>query len=195
MDTQTIFAGTLLAVLVLLVIFTWTRYPYAKYIAISRSDSENKYIAIKNIEVIDNRGNIKEVTGVEGKLQLTSGFANSTAAVAAAAGATGDILFNGINMGYVKDTDVAGSGSSIGPVIGFLQSANSTTGYIIFALGCSSKIARINIRSPDDEVSRINLQRVKVYLLDKDKNIIKGAEQIIPTSTTIPSTVHHISFV
>lgn len=197
MNTQTVFASTLLIVLVLVVMLTWKKFPSAKYIIISRSDGENKYIAISSLEVIDNKGGRREIVGIEGRSQLTDGFSNSAGALAAAAGATtgADIKFNGTNMGYVKDTGVPGSGVPIGPLIGFVPSAAGPSGYLIFSVGCTTKIARLNIRTPEDDTSRNNLQRVKVYLLDKDKHPVKGAEQIIPISSSIPQTIHHISFV
>lgn len=195
MDTRTVFASTLLVILILVIVFTWKTYPYAKYIVMSRTDGESKYIAVRDMEVIDNRGGRREIVAIEGKNQVVYGFSNQTGAVAAAAGAQGDITFNGRNMGYVKDTGGVGAGIAYGPVMAALSSVSSTTGYIIFTLGCPSKIARLNIKAPDDDLSRANLQRVKVYLLDSDKNLISGAEQVIPVSGTIASTTHHISFV
>lgn len=196
MNTQTVFASTLLIVLVLLIVFTWTKYPNAKYIVISRTDGEAKFIAIGSLEVIDNRGGRREIIGYEGKSQTIAGFANSTSAKTAAGQAAGDITFDGKKMGYVKDSAVAaGADPVIGPVIAFLPSIGNA-GYIIFSLGCSAKIARINLKSAEDDPSRNNMQRVKVVLLDKDKNPIKGAEQIIPVaSSSIPQTIHHINFV
>ena len=186
MNTQTIFAGTLLIVLVLLIVFTWTKYPNAKYIVLSRTDGESKFIAIGSIEVIDNRGGRREIIALDGKLQTPAGWSNSTSA----GSGTADITFDGKKMGYIKEGTTV-----IGPVVAFLSSANSA-GYIIFSLGCSAKIARINIKSAEDDVSRNNMQRVKVALLDKDKNPIKGAEQIIPVaSSSIPQSIHHINFV
>jgi len=196
MNTQTIFAGTLLIILVLIVVFTWTKYPNAKYIVISRSDSESKYIAVNNLEIIDHHGGNREIIALEGKLKYDTAFANTTAAKAAAGQAVGDIILNGKNLGYVKDANIAaGADPTIGPVIGFLPST-AANGYLLFSLGCSAKVAKINIKSPEDDISRNNMQRVKIVLLDKDKNPIKGAEQIIPVSSNaIPQTIHHISFV
>lgn len=194
MDTQTIFAGVLLIVLILIIFFTWTTYPNAKYIVLTRTDGESKYIAIKGIEVIDNHGARRDIIGLEGKNLVTSGFANSTSALAAIGGAPGDVLFNGRNMAYIKDTGIAATmGPTIGPLIAAVM--DNGVGYILFSLGCPAKIARINVYAVEDDISRTNLQRVKVYLLDKDKKPIEGAEQIIPTSSTIPQSIHHIRFV
>lgn len=192
MDTRTVFASALLIILILLIVITWKSYPYAKYIVLARADGESKYIAVNNLEVIDSRGGRHDIIAIEGKSQLTTG--SSSAAGALAATPTLDVTFNGRNMGYFKET-INSVATAVGPVIAALPGAAATSGYIIFTLGCPASIARINIKAVDDDTSRLYLQRVKVYLLDKDKNIIEGAEQIIPISGTIPSTMHHISFV
>lgn len=200
MDTETVFAGTFLIVMVLLIVLTWKNFPYAKFIVISRNDTDAKYVAIQDIEVIDNHGRKLDIISLEGKNQLITGFANATSAFTSiTSGATppvGDIRFDGKNLGYVKDNGFAASvGTPIGPLVGFIPGNVASGAYMIFSLGCSARIARVNIRAVNDDTSRLNLQQVKIYLLDKDKNIIKGAEQIIPMSGTIPQSTHHISFV
>lgn len=199
MDTETVFTSTLLVVLLFLIVFTWKRYPYAKYIVLARTDKDPKYIAVQSIEVIDNKGGRREIVGLEGSGQLVSGFSNTVAAKAAAGLSTSgiDVTFNGKTMGYFKDSGVAaGADPVIGPIIAVLPSNQTETGYMMFSLGCPAKIARLNIKSADDTRSQLNMQRIKVYLLDKDKQIINGAEQFIPSSSSaIPPAVHHISFV
>lgn len=195
MNAQTVFVGTFLIVLVLLIVFTWTKYPNARYIVLSRTDGDaTKYIAINDIEVIDNRGARKEIIGIEGKGIYTSGFANANSASQATAATVPDIKFDGNNAGYVRDSYAAANTPTIGPVVAFVPSSSALMGYLIFTLGCNSKIAKINIKSPEDDTSRVNLQRVKVYLLDKDKVPIKGAEQVIPFASAIPQSIHHIMF-
>lgn len=199
MDVQIVFAIVVLMFLFMIIVLTWNTYPYAKYIVMSRVDSENRYIAIQDIEVIDNKGVRKDIIGIEGKGNLISGFANTTSAINSdTTGNTapiGDIILNGKNMAYFKDFgSVSGKGKAIGPIIAAIPGNEVLNGHIMFSLGCSSKIARINIRAVDDEKSRINLQHVKVYLLNKDKHVIHDAEQIIPFSANIPVAIHHISF-
>lgn len=192
-DSQTIFAGVLLIILGILIIVTWNMYPVARYIVLSRTDGDTtKYIAVNSIEVIDQNGARREIIGIEGKGHYTNSWANTNSAVTGDLSPAGDVILNGKNMGYVKNTTT--DTTAIGPVIGFLPSVAAASGYLIFTLGCSAKISRINIKSPEDDISRINMQRVKVYLLNKDRNPIKGAEQIIPVAATIPQTTHHITF-
>lgn len=193
MDTQTIFMGTLVIVLLLVLVLIWPRYPIARYIVIARNDRDPKYIAIQDVEVIDNYGRRKDIVGIEGIDYYTTGFSNSAGALSSAPGATGDILFNGKNMGYVVDPSL--STLTVGPVTGFIPSTKTVTGYLVFVLSCPTRVSRINIRPADDDVSRVNVQHIKVYLLDKDKQVINGTEQVVPiTPSIIPPSLHHITY-
>lgn len=193
MDNQTILIGASIIILIGLLIYKWVKYPIAKYIVLSRTDGDTtKYIAINSIEIIDNYGNKREIVGIEGRGQYTNAWANTLSGSTEAISPSGDIVLNGKNLGYVKNspTDTL----AIGPVMAFLPSVSAASGYLIFTLGCSAKISRINIKSPEDEISKLAMQRVKVYLLDKDKNPVKGTEQIIPVAQLIPPSIHHITF-
>lgn len=190
MNVQTVYLVAILIVLLAIIIFSWRNYPVARFVVLSRADGDtSKYIAINSLEVIDCNGSRREIIGVESRNGLPKGFVSANAATTAAANAVGDVVFDGKAQGFYKD-----NGNVFGPIIAVLPSSDAATGYLLFSLGCPAKIARINIKPPEDDRSRNNIQRVKVILLDKDRKVINGAEQIIPVSNSIPQAIHHISF-
>lgn len=196
MDVRTVIIVVIIIIIILVIVITISGSKYAQYVVVARNDGASKYIAIQDIDIIDSKGNSQLIEGFEGKGMWTTGFANSTSALAAAGGAAGDITFDGRKLAYVKDSGVAAAGTpTIGPVVSFLPSTAAASGYLIFQLGCPVKISRVNIRPPDDDTARSNMQFVKVFLLDKDRISIGNAEHVIPaTSSNIPRIIYHISF-
>jgi hypothetical protein len=184
----------LIIFLILIIILLLDDIPYAKYILIQRADGDNKYIAIKDIEVINTRGSRVDINGITGKGLIQKGYLNSAAALEVEY--EPDVLLDGKTRAYVNDTVLLTSPSSntaIGPVIAAISTDNSEYGHIMFNLGCASKIARINISVPDDDRSRINIQGVKLTLLDKNRRPIIGASGMTKNSS-IPHEIHSFSF-
>ncbi len=200
MNARLIIPVVIIVIIIILMVTTWKTAPHAKYIAISRSDGENKYIAIDNVDVFTTNGSKQDIVSIGGKSQTVGAFSNKNSADAATTATAGnDVFLNGTNKGYIKDTTsvsptVTYGTGSIGPVVAFIPSAYAATGYIELSLGCSVPISCIEIKVPDDLTSKTNIQKVRIVLLDEDKNVIKGSEQIIPVSDRYMNTLHKIHF-
>lgn len=179
----------LLITLCVVVAITWSSYPIARYIKISRADSDAKYVAIGDIEVFDSNGNRAEFSTLEGFSAELSGPARTTAAAAA------DyipFINNGVvSKGYMRETTT--SATFVGPCMGGIFSDTTSKGYLIYVLSCKVKIAKINIRAVETDTAKSNLQNVKVVLLDNDRNPIAGSDKITPYMS-LPRSVHHFTY-
>lgn len=202
MDTRIVFAGAVFIIVLLIVIITWTTYPVAMYVKLVRGDGQSKFIAVQDIEVFDNNHNKREIASVTGG--VTKLWGDDTTAKAANTDTlftTGPIVVDGTTKGYTLDMAASATvpslvdNNSVGPVVAFLTSSNATTGSLVFKLSCPGKISQVNIRSTDNNTAMKNMQGVKVLLLDKNKDLIKGAEQLIPFTISTPNSVHKIKFV
>ena len=166
---------------------TWTACPSARYVMVSRSDGEAKYIAIRDIEIVDSRGSKVEIQSIEGNGKVANGAYDTTTAET--------VPFTGSNRLYFTDKTVPPSSAAnkVGPVIAAVTSESASTGFITFVLPCETGISKISIKTVDTPEGRTNMQRVKIVLLDKDKNPIVGCEKVLPT-VSIPKNVHHITY-
>lgn len=174
----------ILIVLCLTVVMTWTTYPMAKYVMISRSDGENRFIAIGGIEAFTPHGQRIEFVGLEGAGFVPSGTYDD-------ASSNTLINFDGKKHLYF---DYDGSGSKVGPCIAGINNANAATGYIVFPFSCPSRVAKLSIHAAENDLAKHNLQRIKIMLLDKDRNPIINSEKVTPT-LAMARSVHHILYV
>lgn len=188
-NTATIFLVVILVIL--LFILMSDSLPHAKYVLIQRADGENKYVALKDIEIINSQGTRLEIMGLEGNDIVTIGYPYTNVPQ----GGVAYIPFNGKNSAYFIDT-VSGVQSStlLGPAIAAITTDKSKNGYMLFSLGCSSKISRVSITALDDNNSRINLQNIRITLLDKNRNVINGTKAVTGVSSPIPRSVHQVSY-
>lgn len=195
--STTIFLATILVILV--VMMTTNNLPFAKYILIQRADSENKYIAIKEIEVLNSNGSRLEIVGLEGNGMVTVGYPYANSLQIPLGSNTNIpmpyISLNGKNSVYFMDKVLgAPSGKLLGPVIAAITTDKSKDGYLLFSLGCPSSISKVSITALDDNTSRINLQNIKITLLDKNRNVINGTDGITGVSTPVPRSVHQVTY-
>jgi hypothetical protein len=172
----------ILIILCLTVVMTWTTYPLAKYVMISRADGENRFIAVGGIEAYTPHGQRIEFVGLEGAGIETTGTYDTSS--------TSIIPFDGKkNLYFTYDGT-----NKIGPSIAGINNTNASTGYIIFPFSCPSRVAKISIHATENDLAKHNLQRIKIMLLDQDRNPIINSEKITPT-LAMARTVHHILYV
>lgn len=173
----------ILIVLCLTVVMTWTTYPMAKYVMISRADGENRFVAIGGIDAYTPHGQRIEFVGLEGAGIETTGTYD-------AASTSPTVPFDGKkSLFFTYDGQ-----NKVGPSIAALNNANSATGYIVFPFSCPSRVAKVSIHATENDLAKHNLQRIKIMLLDQDRNPITNSEKITPT-LAMARSVHHILYV
>lgn len=190
----------LLITLLIVVTITWSSYPVAKFVKINRNDSDTRYVAIGDIEIIDSRGHKISIINIEGNNCETFGTTATTATADGTPLSAGANNFPFINNGIVtKNNMKTGQGAApqvVGPAMGGINAAAAAVpnNFLLYVLSCPAKIARINITAvPNVTDAARNLQNVKVSLIDGDRNVVKGSEKIIPYSTDIRA-VHHFTY-
>jgi hypothetical protein len=191
--TSTILLAVIL--IILLFILMSSNLPYAKYVLIQRADGENKYVALKDIEVLNSQGARLEIMGLEGNDIVTFGYPYLNSLQIQNAVQVPYIPFNGKNSAYFVDTILGASSSNLlGPAVAAITTDKSKDGYMLFSLGCSSKISKVSITALDDNTSRINLQNIKITLLDKNRNVIYGTEGVTGVSAPVPRSIHQVIY-